>query len=464
MTAIPGGAAIAHAIRAGDTTATAVTRAALDRIAALDTAIGAFTHITADRALARAQTLDARRANGEELGPLGGVPFAVKNLFNIAGVTTVAGSKINRDLPPATADATLVRRMEAAGAVLLGALNMGEYAYDFTGRNEHFGPCRNPHDLARMSGGSSSGSGAAVAAGFVPIALGSDTNGSIRVPSSLCGTFGLKPTYGRLGRGGTFPFVESLDHLGPLARSAADLALSYDAMQGPDPADHACTTRLPEPATPYLAKGIEGLRIAVADGYFAERARPEVFAAVDTVARALGVERRITIPGAAGARAAAFLITATEGANLHRERLRARPQDYDRETRGRFLAGALAPGDWYVQAQRFRGIYRDQLRRLFEEVDIILAPATPLPAPRIEEETMELDGAATPIRPNLGIFTQPISFAGLPVCCVPVWDGALPVGVQVIAAPWAERSVLRVAAHLEQLGVVSAPVASLVRP
>jgi len=452
---------IAHAIRSGQTTAVAVTETALSRIQQLDGAINSFTTVTAERALAAARAVDARIAAGVAPGPLAGVPFAVKNLFDIRGVTTVAGSRINRELAPAAEDATLIRRLEGAGAILVGALHMGEYAYDFTGRNAHDGPCRNPHDLARMTGGSSSGSGAAVAAGLVPIALGSDTNGSIRVPAALCGTFGLKPTYGRLGRGGTFPFVDSLDHLGPLARSVRDLALAYDAMQGPDPADHACTTRPPEPATPSLDEGVGGVRIAVADGYFAERARPEVLAAVEGVAQALGVSRRVTIPDAARARAAAFLITATEGANLHRERLRTRPGDYDLETRGRFLAGSLIPGDWYVQAQRFRGRYREQLRQLFrDEVDVVLAPATPLSAPLIEDETMDLDGTPIAIRPNLGIFTQPISFAGLPVCSVPVWNGRMPVGVQIIAAPWAETTVLRVAAHLERTGAVRAPVAT----
>ena len=166
--------------------------------------------------------------------PLAGVPFAVKNLFDVAGLPTLAGSKINRDLPPAPRDAALIERLEAAGAILVGALNMGEYAYDFTGENIHDGPSRNPHDIDRMSGGSSGGSGSAVGGALVPLALGSDTNGSIRVPSSLCGMFGLKPTYGRLSARATFPFVPSLDHLGPFARTGGDLALAYDAMQGFD--------------------------------------------------------------------------------------------------------------------------------------------------------------------------------------------------------------------------------------
>src|SRR5499427_921374 len=231
---------IAAAVCDGRTSAVAVVRAALARIAKHNRVLNAFTAVTEERALAKAAAIDAELAKGHRLGVLAGVPFAVKNLFDIAGLPTRAGSKINRDRAPAARDAALIERLEAAGAVLVGALNMGEFAYDFTGENAHDGPSRNPHDLERMTGGSSGGSGAAVAGGLVPIALGSDTNGSIRVPSSFCGLFGLKPTYCRLPRTRTFPFVASLDHVGPLARSAEDLALSYDAMQGHDADDPVC--------------------------------------------------------------------------------------------------------------------------------------------------------------------------------------------------------------------------------
>ncbi|TXM68679.1 AtzE family amidohydrolase, partial [Methylobacterium sp. WL69] len=241
-------ASVAAAVADGSVSARTVVAAALDRIGRIDPAVNAFTDVLAERALAGADRIDAARARGAPLGPLAGVPFAAKNLYDIAGLPTRAGSRINRERVPAERDATLIARMEAAGAILVGALNMGEYAYDFTGENIHDGDTRNPHDLGRMSGGSSGGSGGAVAAGLVPLALASDTNGSIRVPSAFCGCFGLKPTYGRLSRAGSFPFVGSLDHLGPMARSAGDLALAYDALQGPDPADPVATDRAPEPA------------------------------------------------------------------------------------------------------------------------------------------------------------------------------------------------------------------------
>ena len=398
--------------------------------------------------------------SGETLGPLAGAPFAVKNLFDVAGLTTRAGSQINRDRAPASADATLAARLEAAGAILVGALNMGEYAYDFTGENAHDGPSRNPHDPGRMTGGSSGGSAAAVAGGLTPFALGSDTNGSIRVPASLCGLFGLKPTYGRLSRAGTFPFVASFDHLGPLARSVGDLAASYDAMQGPDARDPAQAARPIEPTSPGLDGGLAGLRIARLGGYFARGGEPAAFAAVDRVAGALGATHTIELPGTEAARASAYLITMVEGAALHADRLRERADEFDAEVRDRLIAGAMLPGAWVVRAQKFRGWFRERAAEAFADVDILLAPATPCRAPLIGQKTFVLDGREMLIRPNLGLFTQPISFIGLPVCTVPVWtEGVtLPIGVQVIGPPWREDLVLRVARALEREGAVRAPI------
>jgi AtzE family amidohydrolase len=447
---------IAGAVMSGKVKAAAVIDATLKRIEAAEPTINAFTDVVAARARKRAAEIDA----GLHRGPLLGVPFAVKNLFDIAGLPTRAGSKINVDGPKAERDGALVRKLEAAGAILVGGLNMGEYAYDFTGENAHYGPSRNPHDPTRMSGGSSGGSGAAVAAGEVPLALGSDTNGSIRVPSSLCGLFGLKPTYGRLSRAGSFPFVDSFDHLGPIARSAEDLALSFDAMQGWDSDDPVCTDRPADPTLPRLVEGIDGLRIAIADDYFAKGGEPEAFEAVATVAGVLGATKTVVLPQAAAARAAAYVITAIEGAQLHLPRLRTRPQDFDPDTRERFMAGALLPGAWYVKAQRFRRQYRARVLKLFEEVDVILAPATPCSAPKLGQTMMTLGGVELPVRANLGVFTQPISFIGLPVAVAPLQrPGGLPIGVQLIAKPYNEQAALRVAAHLQKLGVAAAPPA-----
>jgi AtzE family amidohydrolase len=452
-------AEIAHAVGAGERSAIGVVDAALLRIAKLDPTLNAFTAVTAERARAKARSVDGAR--DKSTLPLAGVPFAVKNLFDVAGLATVAGSKINRARPKAERDSPLIERLEAAGAVLVGALNMGEYAYDFTGENVHDGPSRNPHDVTRMTGGSSGGSGGAVGGGLVPLALGSDTNGSIRVPSSLCGIFGLKPTYGRLSRARSFPFVASLDHLGPFARSTLDLALSYDVMQGADADDAGCAQRGHEFATPELTRGLDGLRIAVAGGYFKKGAFPEALAALERVAKAAGARDEVEIPEAARARAAAYVITTTEGAALHLDRLRKQARDFDPAVRDRLLAGAMVPATLVDKAQIFRRWYRERLLDLFKTCDAILAPATPCTAPKIGQQTFTLDGVELPVRPNMGIYTQPISFIGLPVAAVPVPLSPLPIAVQIIAAPWREDVALRIAHALEQMGAVAAPKPNL---
>jgi aspartyl-tRNA(Asn)/glutamyl-tRNA(Gln) amidotransferase subunit A len=448
---------VAAAVAAGKVGAADVIEQTLARIKKIDGKLNAFTKVTGARARQAAKKIDAARAAGLQLGPLAGVPFAVKNLFDITGVATLAGSKINRTNPPAKRDSPLIGRLEAAGAILVGALNMDEYAYGFTGENIHGGNSRNPHDLNRMTGGSSGGPGAAVAGGEVALSLGSDTNGSIRVPASLCGLFGLKPTYGRLPRNRSFPFADSFDHLGPFARSARDLALAYDAMQGYDADDAACQDRPAEPTLAGLDHGIGGIRAVIAGGYFQQAAFPEALAALKKVADALGATRTVEIPEARRARSAAYVVTATEGASLHLERLRTHAADFDPAVRDRLIAGAMVPATMIAKAQRFRRWYRAEVLKLFEKVDVILAPATPCTAPMIGQQTFKLAGAELSVRANLGLYTQPISFIGLPVACVPVPLSPLPIGVQIICAPWREDLALRVAYELERTGLAAAP-------
>ena len=448
---------IAARVRAREVSAGEVVRSALDRIALRNGELNCFTSVLAAQAVDDAARLDQMITDGVDPGPLTGVPFGVKDLFDVAGVVTLAGSKILADKEPARRDAPLVRRMRAAGAVLVGCQNMDEFAYGFTGENAHYGATRNPHDPARVAGGSSSGSAAAVAANLTPLSLGSDTNGSIRVPSSFCGIFGLKPTFGRLPRTGSFPFVHDLDHVGPFARCTADLALGYDVLQGHDPGDPACAMRPVEPASSELDQGIAGLRAGVLGEWFTEGASPEALEAVERVASAFGSAIRVVLPEARRARAAAFCITCASGAELHQDRLRARPQDFDPATRDRFYAGTLLPATVVAKAQRLRRWFAGSARTMFERVDILLAPSTPAVAPLIGQKTMFLGDTEVPARPNIGIYTQPISFIGLPVVAVPVWtSGGLPIGVQVIAPPWQEVRALRVAAHLERVGIISA--------
>jgi AtzE family amidohydrolase len=408
------------------------------------TAIAKAVRAGAISARAEADAVDALVAAGRDPGVLAGVPVAVKNLYDIAGITTLAGSKLRLDAPPAIADAPVLARLVGAGALLLGALNMDEFAYGFTTENAHDGPTRNPHDPARSAGGSSGGSAAAVAAGFAPITLGSDTNGSIRVPAALCGVFGLKPTYGALDRAGTFPFVDSLDHLGPFARCAGDLALAFDVMRG---------------VTPSAIVAGGDVRVATLGGWFAAQAMPEALDAVRLIAAALGARTEVVLPEARRARAAAFCITAAEGGALHLKTLRKRADAYDPATRPRLMAGALMPAHIVHAAQRFRAWFAGQAAKLFETHDALLAPVTPCSAPLIGQATMMLDGTEVPVRPNLGLFTQPISFIGLPVVAVPVTlPGRLPLGVQIITAPGREAVALALAQRLERLGVIGAAV------
>jgi AtzE family amidohydrolase len=414
--------------------------AALAAIRSRDGGINAFSVVLEERA-----RKTARRA----AGPLAGMPFAVKNLFDVQGLPTLAGSKINRELPPAKEDAFLIRKLEQQGAVLVGTLNMDEYAYGFTTENTHYGPTRNPRDPSRVAGGSSGGSAAAVAAGMVPLALASDTNGSIRVPSSFCGVWGLKPTYGRLSRSGSFPFVASLDHLGPIAADLDTLAAAYDAMQGHDAADPACAARPLEHVFASLQEKASGIRIALAGGYFEQNCEPDVYECVRRAAQRLGARRAVEIPDAALGRAAAYVITAAESAQLHLPNLRKRAADFEPLNRDRMLANALIPAAWYLHAQRVRRSYYRKVMRLFESVDVIVAPATPRPAKKIGEETMSIRGKQMPARPNIGLLTQPVSCIGLPVLCAPAGEvDGMPVGMQIIAAPWREDLCFRVARRL----------------
>ena len=458
---------VARDVRDGHCSAWSVIDETIARIEHGDGAINSFVTRTFERARREAAAVDARRARGEALPPLAGVPYAVKNLFDVEGVMTLAGGRVNERNAAATRDAALVRRMREAGAILVGTLNMDEHAYGFTTENSHYGPTRNPRDATRSAGGSSGGSAAAVAAGFVPLTLGSDTNGSIRVPSSFCGIFGLKPTYGRLSRHGSFPFVSSLDHLGPFAANVDDLAACYDALQGTDEADAACAKRPPEPVLPELA-GDRPLRIAILSGYFEQWATEPARRAVAMAAEALGAVDRVDWTTAAMARSAAFIITGAEAGALHRPRLRSRYQDYEPHSRNRLVAGSLIPASWVVHAQRVRRHSGDDLLRLFERYDVLLAPVTPVPATPIGTETIDINGTKLPCRPSIGLMTQPISCVGLPVCVAPVWpnvasgtseDAHMPLGVQIIAAPWREDRCLAVARRLELAGTASSRIA-----
>jgi len=444
--------AAARAVREGRQSAVALIEARLERIERLDPVLNCFTAVMAERALREAAAIDAMVAAGRDPGPLAGIPFGVKDNYDVAGRVTAAGSIVNRSRAPASADAILVQRLNRAGAVLVGTQNMDEFAYGFTTENAHYGATRNPHDRLRSAGGSSGGSAAAVAAGLCDFALGTDTNGSIRVPASFCGLFGIKPTFGRLPRTGTFPFVHDLDHLGGFARNVADLALVYDTVQGYAQGDIACRDRPPVPVSARLDQPFSG-RVGLMGGWFDELADQQGREAAAQAATALGASEMAILPGAARARAAAFVLTCASGGNLHFAQLRERAGDFDPATRDRLLAGTLLPANAVLQAQRQRERFREEVSELFERYDVLVAPATPCSAPLLGQPTIRIGGKDLPTRPNIGLLTQPLSFVGLPIVAVPICNGALPIAVQIIAPPWREDIALRAAAELERAGV-----------
>lgn len=435
----------ARAVRDRTTSAQAVVAAALARIAEVDQTLLAFTEIFAERALKRAAWIDGQIEAGRDPGPLAGVPFAAKDLFDVAGVVTRAGAKVTANDPPAARDADLVATLEAHGAVLVGVTNMDEFAYGFVTENAHAGTTRNPHDLERIAGGSSGGSAAAVGADLVPLALGSDTNGSIRVPAALCGIFGIRPTLGTLSRRGAYPFSNSLDTVGPFARTAVDLGAAYAALDAR--------------FTPFLGD-LDGVRVARLGDYFATGLTAEAQRAVDRVCHALAARDEVTLAQAARAREAAFLITSAEAGELHAERLRASADAYDPATRDRLIAGTLLPAAWYLRAQRFRSWFHEHIAETFARVDVLVAPAIPFSATLVGQKSRVVGDNEVEIRQYLGVFTQVITLAGIPVVAVPVSEpNALPLGVQLIGRSGSENVLLALAADLERRGVVGAHAA-----
>jgi aspartyl-tRNA(Asn)/glutamyl-tRNA(Gln) amidotransferase subunit A len=426
--------AIAEAVRSGRRSALSVAKEAIACIHERDRAIGAVTRLLDDRALAEARAVDAIVAGGGDPGPLAGVPYGVKDLFDVTGLPTTAGAAMLRDAPPATADAGAIARLSAAGAVLVATLNMDEFAYGFATVNAAFGTTRNPHDTDRLAGGSSGGSAAAVASGMLPLTLGSDTNGSIRVPAALCGLYGLKPAHGSLPMQGVYPFVDSFDDIGPFATSIADLKLAWQVLGG------TCS--------------VAGTRIARLGGWFERNMAHELAAAIDAVDAHLGGLERVEFPEVDRARSAAFLMTAAEGGARHLPELRRRPLDFDPATRDRLIAGAMLPAPHYLAAQAFRETFRTAVFALFDRHDVLIAPCVGEGAPRIDDPFITVDGQRVPARAHLGRLTQPLSFIGLPVIAVPLRrPGRLPLALQLVGVPGREGALFALAERLEADGL-----------
>ena len=445
---------LAPSIRTGALSPVELVQVILARIDRLG-ALNAFLTVTAERALAQARAAEREIAAGRYRGPLHGIPVSLKDLIDTRGIRTTCGSRILSDRVPAQ-DAAVAERLEAAGAILLGKNAMHEFAFGVTNDNPHYGPTRNPWDVDRIPGGSSGGSGSAVAAGLGPASLGTDTGGSVRIPASLCGVVGLKPSYGRVSRHGVFPLAWTLDHVGPLTRTVQDAAIVLQAIAGPDPRD---PSTLGHPVPDFVAgsrRPVGDLRLAVLTdeyhGAMADDVRAAFRAALD-VLTSLGLRLE---PGAFPlpdeARTAAFGIILAEAASVHEDWIRDRPGDYGTETLDLLRQGLFVTAAQYLRAQKARARLLREMDRLFEPHRAFVLPTTPVVAPAIKQKTVLLAGREVEVRSTLTRFTRLINLVGLPAITVPCGFGAdgLPVGLQIVGRPMDEPTVFAIARAYEE--------------
>jgi aspartyl-tRNA(Asn)/glutamyl-tRNA(Gln) amidotransferase subunit A len=434
-----------------------LTTAAISRINRLNPTLNAFIAITADYALKRARQAETELAAGHDRGPLHGIPIAVKDLFAMRGVPTTSGSKIFENLVP-DFDCTVVERLEAAGAVILGKLNMHELAYGVTSANPHFGVVKNPWDTGRSPGGSSGGSGAAVAANIVYGAMGSDTGGSIRIPASYCGTVGLKPTYGRVSRYGVSPLGYSLDHMGPLTRSVRDAGIFLNAIAGRDRRDDTSSRRPLVDFVPDDDCSIRGMRLGFPENSYFERLEPDVESAVrGAIARAesLGAEvKPVSVPDISALNAVGQVILLSEAAAVLGPYMHARAL-FGADVLMRLDQGRLISAVDYINAQRLRRKLRVEFDRIWSQVDCLLTPTTPNTAPPIGENTVRLGGLDEDARLAATRLVRGINLLGLPALSIPcgLSGSGLPVGLQIVGPAFEEAAILRVGAAMEDGGI-----------
>ena len=447
----------ADALRARRVSAVELAAAATARITRLKSKLNAFITVTAEQAMAQARQADTELASGRDRGPLHGIPVAVKDLFATRGVRTTCGSKVYEDFVPGI-DAAVVERLQAAGAVMLGKLNMHEMAYGITSANPHFGPVRNPWNVEHSPGGSSGGSGAAVAAQMVYAAMGSDTGGSIRIPAAFCGTVGLKPTYGRVSRFGALPLAYSLDHMGPLARSVRDAAIVLNAVAGHDRRDPN-SSRFPViDFIPDDGCSIRGLRLGFPENFYFERLDSSVESAVRGVfarAQSLGAAvKPVRVPDIAALNAVGLMIQLAEAYAVAEPHLEHR-EKFGPDVLALFDQGRLLPATDYLNAQRLRRQMRREFDRLWSEVDCLITPTTPNTAPRIGEKTIRLGGRDEDVRLATTRLVRGINVLGLPALSIPCGLGSngLPIAVQIIGPAFEEALILRIGAALEDGGV-----------
>jgi len=442
--------ALSKALRQKEISPVEVTRTFLTRIEKHDRKINSFITLLPEQAMKAARRAENEILQGNYRGPLHGIPFAAKDLFFTKGIRTTCGSKILSGFVPAL-DAAVIERLYSAGAILLGKLNMHEFAYGTTSVNPHYGAVHNPWDRERITGGSSGGSAAALSCSFVPLTLGTDTGGSIRIPSALCGTVGLKPTYGRISRYGVYPLCWSLDHPGPMAKSAADLAIAMNILAGHDPRDPSTSDGLVPNYSRALSKDLEGIRLGVPVSYYFERLDGEVNAAVKKAIRdlkGLGAKvQPISIPDLQEASIATFIVLIAEGAASLEKWHLTRYQDLGEDVRSRLNLGAAVKTTQYLKAQRIRRKVRDVFLKTFHKVDALVTPQLPITAPLIGQESVSFGKKAEAVSSALTRFTRIYNLIGIPCLSLPCGFSAsgMPIGLQIAAKPFGEETVLKVA-------------------
>lgn len=442
----------AAALRDRRITSTDLTTAHLKRIERVNPTVNAYVTITAERALADAKRADEEIARGGHRGPLHGVPIGLKDIVQTAGIRTTCGSKIHGTWVP-EADAAVATRLARAGSVLLGKLNTHEYAFGVTTDNPHWGATRNPWDTTRIPGGSSGGSGAAVAAGLALGAIGTDTGGSIRIPASACGVVGLKPTYGRVSKAGVFPMSYLFDHVGPLTRTVEDAAILLGAIAGYDAAD---ATTVPVPVDDYrrrLAEGARGLRVGVARGLF-EPADAEVLAAVESALRTLArLDATVTdvdVPELPVNEV--FGVMIAEAKEIHADTLAHRMDDLGRDLQ-LYLSPPVGDAVWMASALRQARDYASAVRGVLESVDVLVSPTCPIAAPPIGADVVQVGPIEMQTFFAMALRTAPFNIAGLPALSLPCGftSGGMPIGLQIVGRPFDEATVLRVGHAYEQV-------------
>ena len=435
-----------------------VARAYLRRIEAHDGKINAFLTLLPRQALRAARRAEQEIVKGKYRGPLHGIPFAAKDLFFTKGIRTTCGSKILADFIPRH-DGAVIERLVSAGAVLLGKLNMHEFAYGTTSVNPHYGPVRNPWDRERVTGGSSGGSAAALSASFVPLTLGTDTGGSIRIPSALCGTVGLKPTYGRVSRYGVYPLCWSLDHPGPMTKTVVDCAIALNVIAGHDPRDPASAEVSVPDYTRSLFKDLKGVRIGIPDSYYFERLEGDIGRAVGKAIqdlKKLGARiQPISIPDLEEAARAAFIALVAEGAASLEKWHRTRARDLGKDVLSRLNVGAAATATQYLKALRFRRRVLENFQKAFSKVDAIVTPQLPITAPRIGQAAVSFGKVEEAVPAALTRYTRIYNLIGIPALSIPCGFSAegMPIGLQIAGRPFDEETVLGIGCAYE--GIVS---------